>query len=222
MALGIHWEWRGFGAVSSDFVYRFCNLAPAYPDIGDEAEVLQDEYLWAPGLDVNVKFRPDVPTEPFKFKSLVDTEGVLEKWAERPEDIFDFPLAERGWEILRERFGAADVPVGPYPAAGADLETTLARLLEAGVQQVSVGKSRFCALWRGRVRVEWACIRSPQAVLSIGLETWLEEENRPAPPDARARADLRAAIEDLGLDHEPLRAMNYLDAVSVWAQGSKI
>jgi hypothetical protein len=219
MALGLHWEWRGFGAVSGRFARRFCELAPKY-----DPQDVEDVYLWVPGLKVNVKVR-DIPQEPFKFKRLQDTDGHLEQWAENPEDVFRFPLNEAGWNHLAEVLAAVNVTLGPYPSGEADAETTLARLKEAGARTITVHKLRESRLWQGpngKVIVEWACISSPEAIVSIGLETWDEDPKGQGLPDEQAKEDIRAAIKALGLDNESVRAMNYMDAVAVWASGKNI
>lgn len=226
MAVGTHWEWRGFGAASSDFADRFSQLETKFPPEGIEfpPKDFEDVYLWTPGLKVNAKVR-DYPEEPFKFKRLQDKDGDLEKWAENQEDIFKFPLDEAGWEALAETLTTVNVTLGPYPSGGADAETTLARLKKAEARTVTVNKLRESRLWQGpngQVKVEWACISSPQAIISIGLETWDEYPEGQGLSDEQAKEDILAAIKELGLDNEPLSAMNYLDAVAAWASGGKI
>ena len=219
MALGLHWEWRGFGAVSRDFLRHFHTLGHLFtpPDV-------EDVYLWARGFKVNVKVR-DIPEEPLKFKRLRNRDGDLEQWAEDPGDIFSFPLNEAGWRALGEALATVDLVLGPCPSGGADVHTTLARLRAAGVRTVRVNKRRESGLWQGphgRVRVERATIHSPQTITSIGLETWGGAPEGSGLPDREAKEDIWAAIEALGLKDERLRAMNYLDAVAVWASGGEI
>jgi hypothetical protein len=72
------------------------------------------------------------------------------------------------------------------------------------------------------VKVEWACISSPQAITSIGLETWDEDSEGQGLSDEQAKEDIRAVIKGSGLGNEPLTAMSYLDAVAVWSSGAKI
>jgi hypothetical protein len=219
MALGLHWEWRGFGAVSSGFAHHFSELAPLF-----DPQDVEDVYLWVSGLEVNVKVR-DIPEEPFKFKRLQGTDGHLEQWAQNPEDIFKFPLNEAGWNKLVEVLAKVNRTLGPYPSGEADAETTLARLKKAGARTITVNKLRESRLWQGpngKVRVEWACISSPEAIISIGLETWDEDPEGQGLPDEQAKEDILAAIKELGLNNEPLRVMNYMDAVAVWASGKKI
>jgi hypothetical protein len=219
MALGLHWEWRGFGTVSGHFSRRFRKLGSTFtpPDV-------EDVYLWARGLTVNIKMR-DIPEEPFKLKRLRNKDGDLEQWAEDPEEIFRFPLNQAGWKRLADTLAAADVALGRCPPGGADARTTLARLRAAGVRTVTVKKQRESGLWQGphgRVKVERATVSAPQAITSIGLETWDEDSEAPRLPDRQAKEDIRAAIAALGLKDEALRVMNYLDAVAIWACGEEI
>ena len=219
MALPIHWEWRGFGAVSGEFAHRYTALLPLFP-----SQSVEDAYLWVPGLEVNVKLR-DIPHEPFKFKRLQGKDGPLEQWAENPADIFRFPLDRAGWDTLAATLATVDLALGPYPGGDVDAGMTRARLREVGARTVTVHKLRESRLWpgpNGPVKVEWACIRSPQAIITIGLETWDPDPWGPGLPDEQAKADLRTAIEELGLDDEPLQPMNYVDAVRTWASGGKI
>jgi hypothetical protein len=219
LALGLHWEWRGFGAVSSDFSRHFRKLGHLFapPDV-------EDVYLWVRGFKVNIKVR-DIPEEPLKFKRLRNKDGDLEQWAENPEDIFRFPLNQAGWKTLGEALATADVVLGPCPSGGADVHTTLARLRAAGVRTVTVNKRRKSGLWQGphgKVKVERATISSPQTITSIGLETWDEDPEAPGIPDREAKEDIWAAIEAFGLKDEALRVMNYVDAVAIWASGEEI
>jgi hypothetical protein len=185
---------------------------------------VKDGYLWVSGLKVNIKVR-DIPAEPFKFKRLQNRDGELEQWAENLEDIFGFPLDRPGWDALAGTLASVNVMLGPYPSEKADVETTLARLGEVGAKVVTVTKQRESRLWQGPyggVIVEWACIRSPQAIISIGLETWDEGPGGQGLSDQQAKEDILAAIERLGLRNEPLRALSYVDAVAIWASGGKL
>jgi hypothetical protein len=226
MAEGIHWEWRAFGAASGRFVSRFGELCTRFPPQGLEfpPRDFEDVYLWTPGLKVNVKVR-DLDVEPFKFKLLQDKDGDLEKWTEKPGDIFTFPLDEDGWETLAKTLTTVNVALGPYPGGVDDRDTLIARVKEAGVSVVTVNKLRESRAWKGThgiVSVERACISWPQPINSVGLETWGEYPAGQGPSDEQAKEDILAAIEALGLDQEPLRPMNYLDAVAVWGSGERI
>ena len=219
MTLPIHWEWRGFGAVSGKFAHRYSTLPAQF-----SSQSVEDAYLWVPGLEVNVKLR-DIPQEPFKFKRLQGKDGPLEQWAEKPEDICVFPLNQAGWDTLAATLATVDLTLGPYPGGDVDAGTTRARLEEVGARTVTVHKLRESRLWsgpNGPVKVEWACIRSPQAIITIGLETWDPDPGGSGLPGEQAKEDLLAAIQELGLHDEPLQPMNYVRAVAAWASGGKI
>ena len=219
MAIGIHWEWRGFGVVSGEFACRYSALAPQFP-----RQAVEDVYLWVPGLEVNVKVR-DLQAEPFKFKRLQNRDGRLEQWAERPEDIYRFPLDRAGWETLSETMATAGLALGAYPAGAVDAGRVLAELERAGARTVTIHKQRASRLWPGpygEVKVEWACILSPQPLVTIGLETWEEDPRGPGLSDEQAKEDIWAAIQVLGLHDEPLQALNYVEAVAIWAAGRTI
>jgi hypothetical protein len=205
--------------VSSDFSRHFSKLDHLFtpPDV-------EDVYLWVRGLKVNIKVR-DIPEEPLKFKRLQNKDGDLDQWAENPQDIFGFPLNQAGWKALAEALATVNVVLGPCPSGGADAHTTLARLRAAGIRTVTVNKQRESGLWQGphgKVKVERAYISSPQTITSVGLETWDEDAEAPGLPDREAKEDIWAAIEALDLNNEPLRVMNYVDVVGIWASGEKI
>lgn len=219
MAQGIHWEWRGFGIVSGGFALRYGELEPQF-----SPQSVKDDYLWAPRLEANVKLR-SLPAEPFKFKRLQNRDGHLEQWAEHPSDIYRFPLNQAGWETLTATMATAGLALGPYPAGTVNSERTMAELQRAGARTVTVNKQRESRLWQGlhgQVKVEWACILAPQRVITIGLETWDTDAEGSGLPDEAAKADIRAAIQALGLHDEPLKALNYVEAVAVWASGGWI
>lgn len=219
MVLGIHWEWRGFGIVSSEFAFRYCALAPQFP-----RQAVEDVYLWVPGLEVNVKVR-DLAAEPFKFKRLQNRDGHLEQWAERPSDIYRFPLDKAGWETLTATMATAGLALGAYPAGSVDAGRVLAELERAGARTVTVNKLRASRLWQGihgQVKVEWACILSPQPLITIGLENWDEDPAGPGLSDDQAKEDIQTAIQAHSLRDEPLKALNYVQAVAIWASGQRI
>jgi hypothetical protein len=106
-----------------------------------------------------------------------------------------------------------------------DAELTLVELVRVGAKTVTVNKQRESRLWQGpngQVKVEWACILVPQPIITIGLETWDGDPEGPGLSDEQAKEDIRAAIQALALHDEPLKALNYVDAVAVWASGRRI
>ena len=150
MALGVHWEWRGFGPVSSDWRERFETLTPWW-----ESQEVNDEYLWVPNLSVNIKFRKGVPSqEGLKFKRFCARDGVLEQWEESADEIFGFPLSQEAWATLRDAFQETGLVLPPYPGSPPDREAAI-RLLKQAHSQVAVlkvRKRRQSRLWRSPQR----------------------------------------------------------------------
>jgi hypothetical protein len=175
-------------------------------------------------LAANVKVR-NLAEEPFKFKRLLNKDGHLEQWAEKQEDIYQFPLSEDAWGKLAQALADAGLTLGSYPSGTVDAQMTVAELQRVGARIVTVNKLREARLWKGPygwVKVEWACIFAPQATITIGLETWEEDGEGPGLPDEEAKEDIRAAIQALGVVEEPLRVLNYVDAVRIWTAGGRI
>jgi hypothetical protein len=106
-----------------------------------------------------------------------------------------------------------------------DMRATLEYLQNRGCKTVRVTKAREARLWpgsHGNIKVEWACISAPQAIVSIGLETWSEDTGGESVNDSQAAEAILAAINGLGLHQEPLQVMNYMEAVAVWAAGNAV
>ena len=214
----LHWEWRGFGGVTSKFIEHFCSLPTLF-----EPERVDDLYFWIPDLYINTKFRTGAE-DGLKFKRLKQKEGNFEKWMENSDEIFDFPLDPDAWNTLRSTLQDANLELPEYPAEKLNRETTLTYLKEAGCKPVIVKKHRKSCLLQvsgGQVKIEWACISKPQSLISIGLENWTDFDSEPSSEAAEIQ-DLNEAIDKLELDREPLNIMNYLDAVKLWAEGRKI
>jgi hypothetical protein len=219
MELEVHWEWRGFGAVSSIFVDRFVSLKALYPP-----QNVEDLYLWIPGLEVNAKFRKGAEGG-LKFKRLKNRDADLEQWQENPEEVFNFPLEKAGWDALAAMLGDVGITFAPYPTKSPDRATTIKCLEKSGCRTVSVQKCRESRLWQGpnnMVKVEWVCIKHPQATISIGLETWGGDLEGEELSDEQAKQDIREAIKNLRLNEEPLKVMNYMKVVADWASDKKL
>jgi hypothetical protein len=223
MATGIHWEWRGFGTVSYDFAQRFCyNLTDLLP----KSELIDDTYIWIPNLEVNTKYRESELEKGLKFKRCINKFEDLEQWSENENEIFNFPLDKPGWNTLAKVLADVNLELESYPYPKPNRAETITYLKKAGCKTVSVPKMRASKLWKRSdnhiVKVEWASISTPQIITSIGLETWDENPEDEALPDEQAIDDILTAVKDLGLDKEPLKIMNYLDAVTIWASGKQI
>jgi hypothetical protein len=213
------WEWRAFGGVSAAFARKYSELEPCF-----ELQDVEDLYLWIPGLSVNAKFRMGAEGG-LKFKRIKDKDLDLEKWHEDKAELFDFPLEREAWETLSRMLATVGVTLANYPSETLNRDKSLQLLENAGCEAVKVRKKREARLWKGpygKVKVEWACISEPQSLISIGLETWMKEPSDRTTTDDEGKKDIKAAIDDLGIVREPLRIMNYMDAVQIWASREKI
>ena len=199
MAVGHHWEWRGFGKPAAGLRSRIFGLEPKFPD----PQELLDEYLWAPGCRVNLKLREGS----LKFKRLEAKTESLELWNEPADENHGFPL-ER--EVVRKLLG--DLGADARRAAPVESRSELLALLGAVMPEakvIGVRKKRWqMELGPSRTTVELAEIYLPESMTSIGLEH----------EDARR---VEEAVEALGLPGT-LRAMSYMDAIECWARGEKV
>ncbi len=219
MAFGLHWEWRGFGAVSADFVNKYSKL-----DLQFDIQNVDDLYLWVPNLAVNAKFREGAEGG-LKFKRIKNSDDKLEQWHENEEEIFDFPLKEKAWTTLNKVMTTVGLALPAYPPIAPNREESTHILESIDCKTIMVKKRREARLWRGPnglVKVEWACISEPQSLISIGLETWDNDADEDVLTDEEAKEDIRAAILELGLNKEPIHVMNYLVVTGIWALGKKI
>lgn len=217
MALGTHWEWRGFGALSDAFRRRFDLLEDLFA-----SQSIVDEYIWVPDLPINLKLRRGTAGQDgLKLKRPGRTAGDLEEWHEDPGEIYDFPLSTEAWGSLRHELAAVSVVLPPFPEEPLDRDLTLVTLRgsDSNIRVVTVTKARLTKLWSGRegdVRVEVTEISSPEEVTSLGLESWAGEGSELA--DGVARSALRSARTALGIDRESLEVMNYLQALDRWVR----
>lgn len=219
MALGLHWEWRGFGAVSAAFAQRYGNLEPFL-----EPQSIEDTYLWVPGISVNAKFRTGVEGG-LKLKRLKSKDRSLEQWFENPAELFDFPLDTKSWNALQTVLAEAGLKISKDPLPVSHRSAVLRYLQKIGCRTVNVSKQRESKMWHGssgKIKVERARITTPQICMSIGLETMPSDTPGGSFSDDSQKALLSRAIQELGLEREPLKVMNYMDAVYVWAKGKFI
>ncbi len=217
MALGTHWEWRGFGVLSDAFRRRFEALEDLFP-----SQSIVDEYIWVPDLLINLKLRCGTAGQDgLKFKRPGRTTGDLEEWHEDPSEIYDFPLSTEAWESLGREFADVSIILLPFPEEPLDRDLTLdtLRRSDSNIRVVTVTKARVTKLWSSRegdVRVEVTEISSPEEVTCLGLERSAGEGGELA--DDVARSALRSARTALGINIENLEVMNYLQALNRWVR----
>jgi hypothetical protein len=209
MAFGTHWEWRGFGQLSSELRARI----DALPLRFERPQEITDEYLWVPGSPINVKLR----LSDLKFKRLLEVARGLELWLEDPAENYALPLAAPVVEKLAAELGI----VVPALEAAALSREELLRLLDRAkprVELVAVEKKRWQRSWSDRARpesgtedavtIEVAEISAPERISSVGLE--------------HPRADrVQAALDALGLARS-FRKLSYLGALEIWARRGRI
>lgn len=216
MAIGEHWEWRGFGSLPPGVRLRIEALPLKFP----EPQRITDEYFWLPGVRINVKLRKEGAFESLKFKRLVEASGGLERWCEDAAETYPFPL---GPDVVGKLFAELGMPPRVPPVAARDAAEALLALrrLAPSVARVVVEKMRWQREWDGGapcrsgwggghrgVIVEIAEVFSPERITSIGIED-------------EAREAVEAARSELGLP-AGLRTLSYLDALGVWARGDRI
>ena len=217
MALGTHWEWRGFGVLSDAFRRRFESLEDLFP-----SRSIVDEYVWVPHLSINLKLRRGTGGQDgLKFKRPGRTTGDLEEWREDPSEIYDFPLSTEAWESLERELADVGIILPPFPEEPLDRDLTLDYLKrsDSNIRVVTVTKARVTKLWSGRegdVRVDVTEISSPEEVTCLGLESSAGEGGALA--DEVARSALRSARTALGINREILEVMNYLQALNRWVR----
>ena len=203
MALGTHWEWRGFGILSDAFRGRFESLEDLFP-----SQSIVDEYIWVPDLPINLKLRRGTGGQDgLKFKRPGGTTGDLEEWHEDPSEIHDFPLSTEAWESLGREFADVSIILPPFPEEPLDRNLTLdtLRRSDSNIRVVTVTKARVTKFWSGRaghVRVELTEISSPEEITCLGLESSAGAGGELA--DEAARSAIRSAIAALDIGSENL------------------
>jgi hypothetical protein len=203
MAFGKHWEWRGFGTPRGAVLDTVRGL----PLLFDRPQEVVDRYLWSPGCDLNLKLR----FGDFKIKRLVDrgSDGV-EEWLENAKENYSFPIDGLVLEEVALALGVDGVSAPDEEIATAE---DLVQALRGGASQVSiidVDKLRWqhAGPEGGAAIIEYAEIRAPETIVSIGVED--EDEGK-----------IRATLEKLGLPGD-LRTASYLDALDIWGAGGRL
>ena len=209
----IHWEWRGFGAVTPRFAEEFLAL-PIYTKF----QKVDDLYIWAPGLETNIKFRTGAE-DGLKFKRREDTQAPFQKWREDPNEIFDMPLNQDQWNTLATEMKACGIDLPAYePSICSNRQAVQKTLRSAGSTLIQVSKQRTARYYNHnamKIAVEWAVISSPVKSVSIGLENVDKHNN-----DNKTLSGLHDALESLGLSEEPLNDASYLNMLEKWAPRS--
>ena len=224
MALGRHWEWRGFGTLSVALREKWDSLEHALPD--RQWYDVVDRYLWVPSYGMNAKIRSGLDTgDCLKVKRLRARWGQLQLWHEDPQDVFDFPLQWANLEWLARELHI-DPPRRRRGRIDFDEALALFRESRASVQLIEVHKHRQARLWHGSgatVLIEIAEISRPEVISSLCLESTLELTEWSGPDRmTEARDSVQRAVDELQVQREPLRNLNYVEALSIWASGDRL
>ena len=145
MALGRHWEWRGFGLVSDALRERWNSFAFALPD--QQWHDMVDRYLWVPGYGMNAKMRSGLPVgDCLKFKRLRARWNQLQLWHEDPEDVHRFPLRWSDLRWLAQELHV-ELPSKQQETVGFDEALEIFQRATPPVQVIEVHKHRQARIW---------------------------------------------------------------------------
>jgi hypothetical protein len=208
MAVGEHWEWRGFGQIEATLRWRIHGLPP----LSDAAWQVTDYYLWAPDCPMNIKLRGD----DLKLKRFLVARDGLEQWLEDPAEVFPFPVSPTVVAQLCAEMGIAM----PQPShQWLDQPGLLALLLhsESPVRLIPVAKRRRLGWFTpagaeqpaSSVLVELTEIAAPETLTTVAVE-------HPQP------AAVYAVLDALGLSTSGLLSLNYLQVLALWANGQRV
>jgi len=210
MQVYTHWEWRGFGAVSPRFAKQFLAL-PSHLS----RQRVDDRYIWAPGLNTNIKFRTGAE-DGLKFKRLEALQEPFEKWRENPDEIFDLPLNKNQWELLADDLKRCGINMPAYDFSYCNNRTALQEMLNSvGCKLIDVKKERAARYIEYRdvkIAIEWAVLSSPVKTVSIGLENITQAD------DEVVISALDHTMVELGLTTESMRTASYLNMLNDWAE----
>ena len=221
MAYGVHWEWRGFGAVDGEREARILSLAPAaVPE-----RTVTDTYLWHPRLAGNVKLRAWEGGGSLKVKRRLDPGSPRgpSLWMESPAEEYDLPLDDVALARTLAALGVDPSHRGPStPTHAAALLVWLVGVVEA-LRLVEVRKLRRTFVWdRGTVPVlvELAEIERPERTRSVGIEDMARLQAEA--PSERLMLAQRGVSEAATVFGGGLRVLSYPEAVAIWARGGSV
>jgi hypothetical protein len=219
MAFGTHWEWRAFGSVPLSTVLHVVNRCDKHFGPEDSGNQHTDEYLWAPGCDVNVKLRD----KELKFKRLLEkTEDGCELWTEEEDEMFPFPLADAALDFIRSHMKVA-LPERVDEIRGSleDFKRFLPSF-DPPVRIIPVKKYRIeydCVVDDATLIVELAEVMEPVSIWSIGIEG----EDLIKPPSSKVdKAASRKSLTQILQLRDTLKlpgrmtVKGYLDMLAEW------
>lgn len=220
MAVGVHWEWRGFGHVPLTLILNSVPKLKRLFGVNDPGTQDVDEYLWSPGMQVNLKLRK----RQLKFKRREDrTSDGCELWTERSEETFAFPLTDQAVAFVER-----NIPVQRPPGLEfrQSYESFIAALplFTPPLHLVVTRKHRIQFAWNENNEAlvfELSEIQHPLTTWSVGIEGGdLGSLDGLIDPD-QSQASLRRVLkirDHFGLPGPSLRVIGYLELLSDWSR----
>jgi hypothetical protein len=226
MPEGAHWEWRGFGRVSSRLREAFAELPLAFPR-GPLWDEIQDEHISIPGCAINAKLRSGGSQQGLKLKRFLGRAGTLELWREEPGEQFPFALFDHDrlarLAVLLE-VTLPETLISPMLTPRNVLD--LLRLATPPAEIVGVRKRRQTRGFGEHILVEIAEILAvtrddrglpvDPSLMSVAVKSRLELGCASRSGIAAARDELRTVLEKLGVQREGLVPRNDLQAITIW------
>ena len=229
MAEGTHWEWRGFGTLTTDAEAAFRERPLAYSGEWDEPE---DQYLWIPSSPINVKVRIGGSQEGLKLKRFVRREQDIELWSEKRAELYPFKTLDAATltaigTTLGLTFGAV-----PPPPLSAQQTLDLFRHATPTPSVVTVSKKRQTRRYSEHVTIELAYLKKVDvngraatvapALTSIAIENDVDLTSASDDDVTRAFGEIDAAVRASKLRESGYTEKNYLRAIAEWAAAASV
>jgi len=214
------WEWRAFGE------YIEPNLQRAVRTLqkkSNKSTKFQDQYLWIPNCDINLKLRGDE----LRIKQLLNsdsTDVAIQQWMTQ---AYQFPVSVN---IIKRLVGnVPDIDLS-FPELLdqkmigknkflSDLQTLSIILKQKKYPMLTVKKDREMYIWYDKdydevegVTIEIAKISEPEMLYSISLEH-------------HSIKSVKSALSYLNISvdsHPEMKPLSYLEVIEYWFDGRRL
>jgi hypothetical protein len=214
------WEWRAFGE------YIEPNLQRAVRTLqkkSNKSTKFQDQYLWIPNCDINLKLRGDE----LRIKQLLNNDSTDEAIQQWMTQAYQFPISVN---IIKHLVGNVPDIYLSFPELLdqkmisknkflSDLQTLSITLKQKKFPKLTVKKDREMYLWYDKdydevegVTVEIAKISEPEMLYSISLEH-------------HSIKSVKSALSYLNISvdsHPEMKPLSYLEVIKYWFDGRKL
>lgn len=214
------WEWRAFGE------YIEPNLQQAVRTLhkkSNKPTTFQDQYLWTPNREINLKLRGDE----LRVKQLLNsdsTDKAIQRWMTQ---AYQFPISVNLIKRLVGNIPDLDLSfpelvdqmtISKYQFLS-DLQNLSKTLKQKKFPMLTVKKDREIYLWYDKdydkvegVTVELAKISEPEILYSISLEH-------------HSLKSVKSALNylNISIDSDPeMKPLSYLEVITYWFDGRKL